>query len=390
MKVTRWKVSLKKPRAKDGANWLIRVRPPARSGAKEQVRSSGTTDRAAAEDQARELQAKLNADLEGFDAAHANRDLTFEEVFRAHQAFREVDAETAPLTRDKYRSLARTLADNVIWKMSASRVDRVAVVRARDQLVAKKLDATTVNLHVSRMKRAWNWAHERGLVPHAFPSLKRLKTKPTEMRPFTDEEVALVLEKLRTHRDGWWYPIFCLQADTGSRIGGVLKLRGRDVDYEGCKVTYRNKTKPYSVPVPPETVARLPRVTGDQFLFPGKRSGKVMSSTYAGQVFREVMEASGIEDQELLASHSFRRRAVATTLRSNVPMPVSMKFTGHASMKVHMDYQRNAVGDDLREVSRVLLERRKNPSHDPSRDGWGAPPQPLAAPGASPSVTTPG
>jgi len=381
VKASRWHVSVKKPRAKDGANWLIRIRPPSGSGAKEQVRSSGTTDRGKAEEQARDIQARLNAELDGFDAAHTTKILTFEDMFRAHVAYREVDRETSPVTLAKYRSLARTLADNPIWKTLVSDVDRVAIVRARDRLGARGVDNQTVNIHISMMRKAWSWALERGLVSHDFPGLKRLRTEPTKKRPFTDTEVTMVLEQLKTYRGGQWYPIFCLQADTGSRLGAILKLRGRDVDYQSCLVTYSLKRKVYSVPVPPDTMALLPRVKGDQLLFPGKLSGKVVDTTYAAAVFREVLALTGIEDRELLGSHSFRRRAVATNLRSNVPMPLSMKFLGHSTAKIHLDYQRNAVGDDLRAVSRTLFERR-HPSQDPSTAGRGTAAQ---VPGASAS-----
>jgi len=377
VRTSRWRVSIKKPRTKDGANWLIRIRPPVGSGAKEQVRSSGTTDRNAAEEQARNLQAKLNSELEVFDTAHTQKDATFEDVFRAHVAYREVDGETAPNTRDKYRSLIKTFSALPLWKILASDVDRVAVMRARDLLVARKLEASTINVYLSFAKKAWGWGYERGLVKHAWPTIKPLKSKPTKKRPLTDGEVALVLSALKTYKGGYWYPFFSLQADTGSRIGGVLKLRGRDVDYMLGTVTYRNKGKVYSVPVPAETMALLPRVSGDQLVFPGQRFGKLMVPAVPCAAFKEALALTKILDQDLLTPHSFRRRAVATNLRSNVSLPLSMKFLGHSTAKVHLEYQRNAVGDDLREVSRNLFERR-HPSQDPPQRGRESSPQLIA------------
>jgi integrase len=361
VKRTTWKVYPVAPGARD-VSWRMKAVPPPGSRGLRVVyqQAKGTTlEDVTAEGEAWERVVNATLILE--------RDPTVGAVLLRHAAHRETDGKTRPRTVLAYREAAQALAP-LLGDVRGSSLTRAHVLRAQDAL-ASRLGAGSVNLHLSCAAHAWTWAHARELVAMAWPRVDRLPVKPTKKRPFTDREVARVLEWLRTDLRGRWFPFFALIADTGARVGELVALLGADLDHEACTVRIlpeNDKTDAgRTVAVPPETMALLPRVGPEERVFVPVRHAyrtRRVATMIPLRALRRALRGLGFQPAEAkrLDVHSFRRSFVATTVRLGVPLPVSMKATGHRSVKVHLDYQRAAVGDDMHDVAARVRASRTN------------------------------
>lgn len=408
----RYRVSVKRPREKDGSYWLLRVRPPASSGEKEKVRRSDvpvTSDRALVDAKARELEDELNAGYAAaFPETAAPRVTTFGIVYKLHLAWRENDTDSSPGTRTYYRTNVIRLSKTRLWETDVQKLDRATILNTRDDLVRLEYDPNTINTTLRSVGYVWEWARERNLVNgKSWADLrpkKALKLSPKKKRPYTDAEVALVLEDLRTFRgtnfrSEVWYPFFCVLADTAARAGAVCKLTGADLDREGNRVFLRTKGKQEWVAIPAETMQLVPETEHDSYVFTCTRSrgeNKRLYTQVTYNVLKKALARVGIKDPKKLDQHSFRRRWIATAHRAGIPTDLSMKQAMHTSLAVHMAYQEGAIGDDHHAVVEAVRARRiakaepSNPPRSPARSVSGeavAPPaaaSPASLPGAPP------
>lgn len=352
-----WRVSVLPPRTKAREkHWQLRARCRLPGGrVLERRTSSETENRARAEELGRALEADLNRGREPGSAWT---------VLEAAEA-RAVALEAEGRERAAYRLRQAARRVGAFGATTDRELDRAGLLRARDALLADGLGAGAVRTTFKLIAAAWRWAHERGNVTTAWPAVKGLRVPPTAKRPASDAEVSAFLAWSETYQGGRWAGLFHALADTGRRVGELLRLRGRDVRHE-AGVLELGRTKSgavHRVPVPAPTMALLPDAAPDAYLWPARprRDAPGARPTSDGAVlaiFRKGLLAIGVVDASRLDVHSLRRAFVATAERAGVPCDVGRRVTGHASRAMWDTYQAQAVGDDLRGVVEAVRARR--------------------------------
>lgn len=347
----RWTVTVSPPRRRvREKNWQLVARCRLPDGTVLEHRdTSKTEDRARAEELARIHEDDLNT-------GHVpGTDWTVLALCEARALALEAEGREAAAARLR-KAVQRVGAFGAV---ADRQLDRAGLLRARDALLAAGLEPSTAKTTFGLIAAAWRWGLEREHVRTPWPAVKALRARSSSRkRPFTDAEVAKLLAWVEAYRGGRWAPLFHLLADTGRRIGELVRLRGRDVRREaGVLELGRTKTGAVArVPVPAATMARLPQVEPDAFLWPArprKNRGKAPGHTSKGavrHVLREGLAAIGVEDPERLDTHSLRRAFVATAERAGIPCDVGRRVTGHASRQMWDKYQELAIGDDTRAV----------------------------------------
>ncbi|MCW8137296.1 MAG: site-specific integrase [Planctomycetota bacterium] len=230
----------------------------------------------------------------------------------------------------------------------------------------RPISARTVNSYLAALRAAWRWAWARELVPHDWPRVDALPRGPRRKRPYTDDEVRRLAAWIEA-RAPQWGPLLHLLAATGRRVGALVRLRGRDVDREAATITVRDKGRRGHgadvalVPVPRATLALLPVVEPDAYLFPARTRRGHTGHVYSGSLLHAVrrgLRELGIPDQERLDLHSLRRAFCSAAERAGVPVDVGRRVTGHATRQMWEHYQAESVGDDLHEVVERVRARR--------------------------------
>lgn len=356
-----WRVYVVKPRpnGKEGRNFTVKAEPPATLRAAGVIpirKSTETPDRAEAERFAERMARDLNSGVLRGD------DPTVIEVLEKHTDWRAA-IESPADTVTAYRQALRRLRP-LFGETRGDELSRASVLRVQDELRAT-LGPGTVNQTLNCVRHAWGWAQEREWVSVDWPRVRRLPVPETEKRPCTDAEVEAALRWLSTYRGGYWLPVFTVLADSGARIGELLRLRGAQVDRAACVLRLgRTKNGEARAPqLPAATMALVPQAEPGELVFrpkrPGFRSDKPMSRRNTLGVLWRALEAIGVADRENLDQHSFRRSWISASVEERVPLTASMSVTGHRSTKVHLDYARRAQRDMAAAVETVRDRRRR-------------------------------
>lgn len=361
-KTTPWRVTVVPPRKNRGEASLYLRSRRMRDGREEEQRDSAKTlDWAVAEAEARKHEAAMNASGRTLPAIMDARIADLERAAaRGHKSpdsvvgFRNARARLAPL-------------------LAVEEVTRAELLHARDALVADGLGPEAINTYLRRAAACWRWAEERGLVSTPWPRVKALPKPPRKKRPYTPAEVAALLGWVAAHAPRW-HALLCLVDDTGRRVSEVCRLRGRDLDRDEGTVRVRQKgRRDLVLPVSPEVLALLPERAPSEWLFPRRqRDGKTGPAhrDAVRRVVRRAIRALEIPDGDRLDVHSLRRSFAADGSRAGLPNDVVRRLSGHETEAMLGHYQRDAVGDDLREAQeriRAYREtRRASPAPSPN------------------------
>ncbi|MGE3527910.1 MAG: tyrosine-type recombinase/integrase [Methyloceanibacter sp.] len=306
---------------------------------------------------------------------------TIDDVFSA----RLKDLKSDP-TKSRHSAVglenARRQIVAILGAMQVSEFNKVHL-RAVQRALTVRLAPATVKTYIACFAAAWRFCEEEELIDCAWPKIKRTKeVRANKKRPFSDEEIMAMLEWSKGYQEGRWYPVLQLLADTGRRVSELLNLRGRDLNRLANTMNIRQKrsarVQNLAVPVPAETMAMLPKVGPDDFVFQHYgRGGRgrprpeaAMRRESVLMVIKKAMTALKFADPERLDTHSLRRAFVATAERVGVPIDVGRRVTGHETRAMWDRYQSQSVGDDLHEVVNRVHERRQktlpqNPPHPP-------------------------
>lgn len=346
-----FRVTVVPPRKGEGPCWYWRIKPPHGRGG-ETRRSSKTEDRASAEEGARRVAERLNRGL-----VRPGGDPTVLEVLDRFVAAREL-AKTPRGTLKTFKLARRWIAAHM-GTLPASKLSSGSVLAMRDAMEAKHA-ASTCNLYVGVLRRAWRWAKARELVAAPFPEVEELDETPTPKRPLLPEEVAAILRELETFSGGKWLPLFRVLAESGHRVGAILAARGRDLrddpEQPWIEVTDQKSRARRRAFVLPETVALLPRRRPDELIFQAKHGGPIPVST-PNWAFHRALKLAGLEHLKgEVDVHSFRRFVVDQNCQDGESIARGMRITGHENPDIFLAYQKNAR-DNPHDALRRIRER---------------------------------
>lgn len=383
MSATPWKVCVRKPKPGRREKALyLRARRRVGTRLEERAMSASTTSW----DRAAELAAIWERELNCGGSTLFDPDPLLLDLLDA----RIEHLKKNPKRREntvKNCAFARLALAPHIGLLRASDVSSRTLRRVRSALQeradGKRRSNSTVNLYMEILRGAWVWAEQAGHVEGEWPRLKRLPVVRTHKRPFTDHEVAGILDWFQAKRPRW-YPLMLLMAATGARgPSEIMRLREHDLDRQHNAVSF-TETKtgvPRTIPLAGEVTKAIPAApTSDGLLFSGDKPGRPVRPETIRYALKDALAGLRIRDPERLDLHSFRRAAVAT-LKRHIADTLGMQITGHADPVVYHNYQRNALGDDLRGAARILFEtrdrlRKQNRGGGPSAASPAASPEP--------------
>lgn len=263
--------------------------------------------------------------------------------------FREEQEARSPGHRRLVEQLLKALEPRLGRK-------RLVDVRSRDLAPIPKLAASERAGPVRRnriravLRRLFQLAVELDLLetnPVRFPP-ERARSRP---RPaFTVEQLKALL-RLAKEGDGEWRPpdylhaLILLAATTGMRRGEILRLRGRDLDREGCRLrVYRPKVGNETVfELEPDVVDVLPCCGPDDLLFPADPKA----------TFTTLIKRAGLAGKRL-SFHSLRHTWTTLAARAGKPSALLRDILGHTSLNTTERYL--ARLDEAVPVGKEVLE----------------------------------
>ena len=300
---------------------------------------------------------------------------TMDDLLAGWAADRGWNMEAKPCPRplyDRVRTMERLAA--FLGHRDAGRVDKAAVVRWKAEMQARGVTASTVRNDLSEMSAIWKRGVTHEAVaenPFAGLSPPKAKRRKREVRSFTREEAARILEAARGEAGALrWLPWVC--ALTGARLGEICQSTKEDLaTVQGVPVlrihvegdegrSLKNEESARMVPIHPALVAEgfLDYVAGlpaGSPLFSDVKPDAVFgkrSITAGRKVSKWLKGTVGITDERVSPSHSWRHWFIDRCREVVMPGEIRSAITGHSG-KVD---ESAGYGDGMRSLVVVMGE----------------------------------
>ena len=230
-----------------------------------------------------------------------------------------------PKTPSMYRLVVEKYIVPRLGKRPALAVGHKEVTELHHALSGKPIMANHV---VDTLSRIYNAAEDRGQIPEASnPCRLVVKYRDCKRERFLTEEefrqLGRVLDESETCKGGSVHAVAAMRLLllTGCRKGEILNLLWDQVDMAAGEFRLPDtKTGPRTITLSPGAVkilSRIPRVSGNPFVIPGRIKGKAMRNL--NDPWDVICDRAGLKDMRIHdCRHSYASRALA--LGESLPM----------------------------------------------------------------------
>jgi integrase len=292
-------------------------------------------------------------------AAHGIPDAGRRTVNDLVEQFLEVSAHSLkPRTLDDYKKTYERHVKPMLGSVRLSKLEPSHVQLLYTTLQTQGKHRTGQKVHAllhraCRLGVLWGW-----LAENPTDRVLRPKYRPQARELWTQEELTNFLERAKGH---WLYPLFIVAIATGARIGELLALTWRDVDFRAGTINITKSgqhingrwvvTEPKThasvrtLTLPAAAVAALHRQKSQQLQWKLKagqrwqehglvftqRCGAPLRSTDVANAFRKLCKRIGIRP---IRVHDLRHLHASLLLAEGLPLPEVSRRLGHANVNI--------------------------------------------------------
>ena len=276
---------------------------------------------------------------------------TFADAAAEWLRYVEVDRQRKPSTIDGYKAIVRAQLLPAFGAMPLEAVTTEAIERWLSSLRGAPSSRTKalVLLHgiLKRARKVWG-LHANPAAEVEKPALKR----NGDIQVFSPEEVWALVRAAASEQDG---AIFLTAPFTGLRMGELLALCWRDVDFAGVTIRVRGSyaaghlTTPKSgkvraVPMAPDVASALAQLSrrsdwvGDDDLVFAGELGSYLDGSAMRRRYKEALSRAGLRP---LRFHDLRH-TFGTRMIAKADIRRVQEWMGHADIQTTMRYLHHA------------------------------------------------
>ena len=243
----------------------------------------------------------------------------------------------------KLRNLAPSTQEHYLWTLSRlerhcqKHLERISQVEIRDYLLylheISGLTPGSVNAYSRAFRFLYLGVLGRPWPQDAIPVARESQTLPVVLAP---SEIVRFFDAVRSFK---YRVIFQIMYATGLRVSEVANLVVTDIDSRRMVIRVRQgKMKKDRYALLPEKLLSIlreywkickPRKDQEQWLFPGKNTGKHMTVDPIRIVCRKARKQSGLRKK--VTPHTFRHSFATHMLENGVDLRTIQVLLGHAS-----------------------------------------------------------
>ncbi|EFK11867.1 site-specific recombinase, phage integrase family [delta proteobacterium NaphS2] len=309
-----------------------------------------------AHDVAKQLEARLTLrilDMEAFNKKVPTLKRYAEEWFQLPHKMNR-------FTLERYKG---TMVRHVYPKLGDHQIDQIKRRDLKvffDRLLKKGMKESSFQLIKSPLSKIFQHAIDDELIQvNPLSGISHSKRRSIDIKPFTEDQAFLFLEAAKDYRKGVYYPHFLTLLRTGVRIGELLGLQWKDIDFKSRELvlkrhifqtTVMDATKNGQIrtvdmtPHLSETLRALKKEKQinalkfgrpfSEWCFSLGNKVKPMSMPPIRKAMFEILEKAGLPKMRL---HDFRHSyATIRLLKGHDIGDVSYQM-GHSSIKVTFD-----------------------------------------------------
>lgn len=305
---------------------------------------------------------------------------TFADAAAEWLRFIEEDREGKPSTLVDYRSalkahLLPAFGDRELESITPEEIERWR--RSLTGLSNRSKNKLLIQMHGVFRRALIVW----GLEVNPLARVEKHPMRPSgDVQVFSPEEVWALVRAAASEQDG---SLFLTAAFTGLRMGELLALRWRDVDfagstirvrasYAGAQLTTPKSGKVRAVPMAPDVATVLAklarrefRTTDDDLVFAGETGGYLDGSALRRR-YREALTRAGLRR---LRFHDLRH-TFGTRMIAKADIRRVQEWMGHADIQTTMRYLHYAPRSEDAELVAEAF-RLESPAVDTARAAQG-------------------
>ncbi|MCL2769100.1 MAG: site-specific integrase [Solirubrobacterales bacterium] len=301
--------------------------------------------------------------------------VTFAEAAEEWMRFIEQDRGRKPSTLKDYRNVLRSRLLPAFGERPIEAIERADIEHWRaslDGLSNRSKNKLLIQLH-GIFRRAQS---VYGLEKNPLATVEKHPLRPSgDIEVFSPEEVWALVRAAASEQDA---AIFLTAAFTGLRLGELLALRWRDVDWSAGRLRVRQnyvrgeygtpKTRRGSrgVPLADRLAGELDQLhrasayqADDALVFGNPHTGTPLDGAALLRAFQRALKDAGVRKVRF---HDLRHTFGTRMAAAGVPMRALQEFMGHRDLRTTLIYADYAPG--AREVELV------NEAFAPAEDGY--------------------
>jgi integrase len=199
---------------------------------------------------------------------------------------------------------------------------------------------TQANRIVALIRKMFNLAHFWGMTAQENPATGIQMFREKERDRFVQpRELPALMEAIGKEENIFVQAFFLLALFTGQRKGELLSMRWADLDFDRniWRLPETKPGRPHLLPLPTPALnilERLPRVSGNEFVFPGRNGDHLVN---VDKRWRQIRERAKLKDVHI---HDLRRTLGSYLATRGDSLILIGKALGHSQVQTTAVYAR--------------------------------------------------
>ena len=241
--------------------------------------------------------------------------------------------------------LYRNWIKSEIGHLPFSKIKAFNLEKIKKTMTDKGLASRSIQLGIALVRQVWNHARMNEITTDNFPKIKLKKFDNKRLRYFTQEEAAVLLQKLST-RSPQLHDMALLSLHTGARAGEIFSLSWAAVDLSSDVLTVKDSKsgKTRRLHLTGKTKEMLRRrysgQPGKELVFPDKKGGRIKNISHTfDRTMKDLGFNAGVDDRRDKATfHTLRHTFASWHVQNGTDLYTVKELLGHSTIALTERY----------------------------------------------------
>lgn len=267
-----------------------------------------------------------------------------------------------------YRNAIETHAIPAMGRITLTQLQPQQYQQFVNGLKKKGLSSKTIKNVTGAIHKALQQAVKNGMIarnPADEPDIPRVESK--EKHPLEGEQISTFLSAIKGNR---FEQLFFVDLYTGMRIGEIIGLRWKDIDFKACEIRIVQQIRPdgsidepkhhkkRTIVVAPSVIAVLKQLRREQKVHDPNglvfcyEDGRSLPHSTVQHNFKRIAKSIGLPDCSI---HDLRHTFATECIRKGIDPKTVSVMMGHADAKITLNVYTHATSE-MQKAAADLME----------------------------------
>ena len=226
----------------------------------------------------------------------------------------------------------------LIGNLDLPQITESVIEQMRSKLRRKRKAPATINRSCATLKTILLMANRRWKMLDRVPYIEMQKESLGRVRFLSEQEETKLLSLLQEHPIAHWRvaaDIVAVLLDTGMRVGELLSLLVKDVNFESnlIHIWFNKADKPRSIPMTSRVREIMEKQCADRIgrVFPVKQD-------LLSRAWNSARKTMGLTNDPQFVPHALRHTCASRLVQAGVDLYTVQRYLGHSTIRVTERY----------------------------------------------------